>query len=621
MDRNGIIGLGLILAIFLGWSYYTTPSTEEIAKKKAEQASLEKNKTTISPTNTAPAVPQKLDSAALSQNFGILQATATGEDKEVSIENDFLKVYATTKGGRISKVELKKYKTHKDYVANNGKALELFHKQTSNFSMVLPIQNRMLNTADLFFEPIINGTTLTMRLKADSAKYFDFVYKLQPSSYYVDMDIQWQAMKGLIDDRTPEIAAKWSMKAPTQEKSIKNEQMNSGIKYKAVEEKVSSFDAGDDGREAVAKSVKWVAFKQHFFSAILIAKDRFTGTTYLKDETLTENKEYIKDFEANMAIPYNPAASFGLQFYFGPNDYKILSASEQGFEDIIDLGWFGFITKAVIMPLFNFLGGLNWNYGIIILILVLLVKVVLYPLQRSQYLSMAKMRVLKPEIDAITAQFPNQEDAMKKQQATMGLYKSAGASPFGGCFPLLLQIPVLFCMFRFFAGAMQLRQESFLWAEDLSSYDSIYNFPNGFSLPFYGDHVSLFALLMTVSTIVYTKLNNQMSSAMTNPDDPQQKAMQMMMYVMPVIFLGMLNDYAAGLSYYYLLANVLSFVQQWAFRKFIDEGKLRSEIEATKLKNAAQAASVAQKEPNAFQKKLQSAMNNQQQSTKNNKKK
>jgi YidC/Oxa1 family membrane protein insertase len=310
---------------------------------------------------------------------------------------------------------------------------------------------------------------------------------------------------------------------------------------------------------------------------------------------------YLDYMEATVSLPFNAAKDkqLDLAFYFGPNKYNIMRSYHLDLEKQIPLGWSFFlmqwINRFAVLPVFNFLEGFNLNYGIIILILTILLKIVLFPIAYKTYLSSAKMRLLKPEVDEITAKFPKKEDAMKKQQATMALYKKAGVNPMSGCVPMLLQFPILLAMFRFFPASIELRQEAFLWAEDLSSYDSIFDLP--FNIPFYGDHVSLFTLLMTISTIIYTKINNDMMST-----GNQLPGMKTMMYLMPVMFLGFFNSYSSGLSYYYLLANLITFAQMYAIRSFVNEDKLHAQIQENKKKPVKKSN---------FQKRLEEMAKNQ----------
>jgi len=362
--------------------------------------------------------------------------------------------------------------------------------------------------------------------------------------------------------------------------------MSSGLFYKYAEDKVDNLsEAKDEEKILKNERLKWFSFKQQFFSSTLIADDFFSDPK-LKSATLTGGNHYLKSMTVEVGIPFIPKENkaVSMSMYFGPNKYYGLKKYNQDLEKQIPLGW-GFFLMAwiniyAVIPVFTFFGNFGWNYGIIILILTILLKTILFPIAFKTYKSSAKMRVLKPEIDELTKKFPKKEDAMKKQSATMELYKKAGVNPMAGCIPLLLQMPILIAMFRFFPSSIELRQQAFLWAKDLSSYDSIYTFPGGFSIPYYGDHISLFALLMTISSVIYTRINDQMMGSQQS----QMPGMKTMMYFMPVMFLFWFNDYSSGLSYYYLLANLLTFAQIYIIRATIDEKKLHLQIEANKKK-------------------------------------
>ncbi|MFU8844512.1 MAG: membrane protein insertase YidC, partial [Bacteroidales bacterium] len=356
------------------------------------------------------------------------------------------------------------------------------------------------------------------------------------------------------------------------------------VYYKFHEDDVDYLSETKNDSEDLVNRLKWVSFKHRFFSSTLIAKDYFSNAKVKAFEKEGGNDRYLRSMETDIGLPFNLSSheKIALAFYFGPNKFKTLRQYKLDLERQIPLGWSFFlmawINRYAVLPVFNFLENFGWNYGIIILVLTILLKIVLFPIAYKSYLSSAKMRVLKPEMEELAKKFPKKEDAMKKQQATMDLYRQAGVNPMAGCVPMLLQFPILIAMFRFFPSAFELRQQSFLWADDLSSYDSILDLP--FTIPFYGDHVSLFTLLMTVSTILYTKVSQDMMGS----TQQQMPGMKTMMYIMPVMFLGLFNNYASGLSYYYFLANVITFGQIYLIRKTIDESKIRKQIEINKKK-------------------------------------
>jgi YidC/Oxa1 family membrane protein insertase len=379
----------------------------------------------------------------------------------------------------------------------------------------------------------------------------------------------------------------WNDNLKNLEKSLKMEQMTSTIYYKYDQDKVDYIsETKDEERYLKNEKIKWFSFKQQFFTSVLISDTYFTEPRLRTQKPLPGPHALLKTMFAEAGIPYSgkETSSVGMSMYFGPNKFYTLRSYKLDLEKQIPLGWSFFLMAWIniyaVIPVFTFFGNLGWNYGIIILVLTILLKIVLFPIAYKTYKSSAKMRVLKPDIDELNKKFPKKDDAMKKQQATMDLYKKAGVNPMAGCIPMLLQFPILIAMFRFFPSSIELRQQSFLWATDLSSYDSIWTFPNGFSLPWYGNHISLFALLMTVSSIIYTRINDQMMGS----TQQQMPGMKTMMYMMPVMFLFWFNDYSSGLSYYYLLANLLTFAQIYLIRAFLDEKKLHAQIEANKKK-------------------------------------
>ena len=409
-------------------------------------------------------------------------------------------------------------------------------------------------------------------------------------------------MEGIIPPNMNYIGLKWHADMLKEEKNI-DRFSGSTVYYKYYLESVENLNEKKDEKKEIKTKLKWVSFKQRFFTSTLIADNYFNDGVLdvQKSKDTAQIKNYLKTMSADVTIPYNvlDPKPIGLKFYFGPNKFYTLKSYGLKLERQVPIGWgfflLAWINEYIVIPVFDWLGGFGWNYGIVILVLTVLLKLVLFPIASKTYKSSAKMRVLKPEVDAINAKFPKKEDSMKKQQAVMALYKKAGANPASGCIPMLLQMPILFAMFEFFPSAIQLRQQPFLWAHDLSTYDSILHLP--WNIPFYGDHVSLFTLLMTVSTVMYTYLNNQMMGSQTQG----MPGMKTMMYIMPVMFMGIFNGYASGLSYYYFLANIITFLQMYIFQKTINEEKLLKQIEMNKKKP---------RKKSAFQKRLEEAAKN-----------
>ena len=505
------------------------------------------------------------------------------EEKYEIIENEKIKALVSNKGGQIKSVILKQFQTY------DSLELNLFNIDSCLFNLKF-ITASSINTSDLFFKAYNDGSNLKMRYELEENKFIEYIYTIS-DNYVIDFKINLIGLDELIPSSINYMNLEWSMITPKTEKSKSNQDMYTGIYYQYLSDKETdnlSLTSEEDEDEVNSK-LKWVAFKQQFFSSIIISKEGFGKPSYLLSKK-SENKKSIKNLYCKFELPFEHKKNeqYNFQFYFGPNHFKTLEQYDLGFEEILPLGWgiFGWVNKFVIINIFDFLSKYFTNYGLIILILTIIIKLALAPFTYKAYLSQAKMKVLKPEIDKINEKLKG-KDPMKIQQETMGLYRKAGVNPMGGCLPMLFQFPILIAMFRFFPASIELRQQKFLWADDLSSYDSIMNLP--FEIPFYGDHVSLFTLLMTISTLLYTRMNSSMATG-------QMAQMKWMMYLMPIMFLGFFNNYAAGLSYYYFLANMFTFSQQFFMKRFIDENKILAEIEKNK-KNP--------KKKSKFQKKLE----------------
>lgn len=560
---------------------------QRIAEPEIEKAVAQFKDTTIQAV-TPTAIDDSIARANLKNEFGSFGDAAIGEEGTLVIENDVLAITVSKQGGYPLSVQLKDYQTH------DSLPLMLFEGAENQFSLEFYSDNRKINTQDLYFQPSAEGfsltgedrKTLSMKLPAGPEQYLEYVYTLTGNSYMVDFDINMVGLDNVIERNTRTLDLHWRNDLPSQEKSLKNERMNSTIYYRFADDDVDYISESSDDKEEIQADLQWVAFKQQFFSSVLIAKDGWESPTDLETTTEEENLDVVKTCDAKLTIPYTgqELEQVALQFYFGPNHYNSLKEYELGLEEMIPLGWgiFGWVNKLAVIPVFNLLKDTGLGYGIIILILTLLIKMVLMPFTYKAYMSTAKMRVLKPEIEEINKKFEGKEDPMAKQQATMALYSKAGVNPLGGCLPMLFQMPILIALFRFFPASIELRQQSFLWADDLSSYDSILDLP--FEIPFYGDHVSLFTLLMTISTIFYTRLNMSMQAG-----NPQMEQMKWMMYLMPVMMLGWFNSYASGLSYYYFLANVVTFAQNYAFRKFVDDDAIHRKLQENKKKPKKQS--------------------------------
>lgn len=617
MDRNTVIGVALIFTILIGFSYFNKPSEKELEAAKHTRDSLEMVRienqkeieaaAKIEAANASLSTLESSDSLVSQEGnsrkdkFGVFADAAVGNESFYVLENNLMKVTLSNKGGRIYSVELKNFKTF------DQKPLILFEGNTSKFGLNFFSQNRSIETESFYFTPsdssavqVLHGPKIqigdegkekfnttynpesavfSMRLNAGDGKYLEYKYTLQYNSYLVGFDVNIKGMNNLITTNSNYLNFNWNIKVPRQErKSNYGEDNYTTIYYKYQDEKPDKLSTGKSGSESLKTKLKWISFKQLFFSSTLISEEDFPNAD-IKSELTKEDPHYLGDFNADISFPYEgkDSESIKMKFYFGPNHYNTLKQYDLSMESLINLGYAIVrpVNKYLIIPTFNFLRKYIGNFGVIILLLTLFIKTLIFPFTYKSYHSQAKMKALKPEIDEISAKF-GKDKAMEKQQATMALYKKAGVNPMGGCLPMVFQFPILIAMFFFFPTSIELRQESFLWATDLSTYDSIFNLP--FAIPFYGDHVSLFCLLMTVTTVISTYLNSQTQNTDAMP------GMKTMMYIMPVMFLFILNSYASGLSYYYFLANVITIGQMYIFRMMVDEDKIRAQILINKKK-------------------------------------
>ena len=624
MDKKSLIGLGLIAAILGVWLYFSGPSKEQIARNKQIKDSIElvqKKQEVIEAAKLA-AIPkatpdtlkqtQSLSDSAkaalLTDNYRDFAVATNGKPETFVIENENVKATISNKGGQIEKVELKNY--HRSGKTEN---LVLFDKDSTNFSLKLNAydRSRIFSTDSFYFKSVKqSASSIILQLQtAKAGSYIEYSYSLKPDDYVVDSEIRFVGMQNIISQTEDQLQLNWSMLYPSQEEYIVKEKKAATVYFKQA---INSPDyinpIKDEEKEISEADVKWVCFKQQFFNSTIIADNVFNKAgSFIKVSSRPESPTIVKAVKTELGIPYahTPNEKFSYKFYFGPNHYYTLKKHDWELERIIPMGWsvFSYINKWLVIPLFNWLNFLNM--GLVILILTIVVKIVLLPIAYKTYMSGAKMRVLKPETDALTAKYEKNPDPMKKQQEQMGLYRKAGVNPLSGCIPLLLQFPILIALFNFVPDAIELRQQGFLWASDLSTYDSVWTF--GY-VPFvnwaYGDHVSLFALLMFVSTIIYTYMN---SSMMPQQGSAQMPGMKFMMYFMPVIFLAVMNDYAAGLSWYYFLANMFTFLQNWIIKKIVSDEKIRAQLEAN-MKKPAKVSN--------FQKKLEEMSKQRQQAVK-----
>jgi YidC/Oxa1 family membrane protein insertase len=582
MDKQSITGLILIFGILVLFWWINAPNEEQQRKwqqyhDSVRRAELAYNDSIARQQAQQPVKPAPADSAATDSTaqFGELANAVNGTNQFYTIENNLIKLTISSQGGRIYSAELKEYKTFQKT------PLILFDGDQNRFGFPFNHNNRVYHTNDLFFKAV-NPTSdgIEMVVEAGQGRLV-YTYKLHNDSYMVDFAIKSENLNNIFAINTPTIDLEWKMKMPVQEKGRSMELQNSGVYYRFHQSDVDWLNASKQTQEDIRTKLDWIAFKDQFFSSILIAKTPFAGASIASAPYMEETHTTLRDVEARMGIPFDfkQHQNAEFNFFFGPNYFYTLNQyKDLELTELIPLGWgiFGWINRIVVIPVFKFLEGFIGNYGLIILILTILIKLVLFPFTYKSYLSSAKMKVLKPEIDEINNRIPK-EKAMERQQATMALYKKAGVNPMGGCLPMLLQMPILFAMFKFFPASIELRHESFLWADDLSAYDSILNLP--FTIPLYGDHISLFCLLMAAANIISTWMNTEMTNT-----NSQMPGMKTMMYMMPVMFLVFFNNYASGLSYYYFVSTVITIGQTLVIRRFVDEDAIRLQIKANQKK-------------------------------------
>ncbi len=601
MDKNTYTGAFLIILIVLGSFYFLKPSAADIQKEKLKQHldSLKKVAATKTPATTAKFDTTKksvvADSALSKIPFGI--ATVGGE-KLITLENKELLIKLSTRGGRVASVELKNFKTW------DKKPLVLFDGDKNHFGLTFRAQDKNINTDDLYFTPNASNlivaekdsSSITMRLNYSATQYIDYVYTLKGTGYKLGLVIKTTGLDNVIANSNS-VNIDWSSSVHKLEMSMSQERQYSAIYYNNADG--DNDDIGqrkDEVKSFPDVKTQWVSFKQHFFSSVLISSQGFSKAN-LEVRTDTSNHADIKQFHSSLTLARATDGTFPVLFYFGPNQTQVLKAQGYDLQKQIDMGWgpLKYINRVAVLPVFNFLKQFGWNYGIIILALTVILKLVLSPLTYKSYLSMAKMRILKPEMDEIKGKVGDDNPTLL-QQEYLKLYKKAGVNPLGGCLPLVIQMPIVIAFFRFFPNLFELRGQSFLWMHDLSTYDSIITFPH---IPFIGDHLSLMCLLMTISTLIYTYFNNQISGATGQ--------MKYIGYITPIIFLGALNDYPAGLNYYYFLANMLTFLQQYIIRLMVDDKKIHAQIQENKKKPEEK------KKKSGFAAKMEDMMRQQQQ--------
>jgi YidC/Oxa1 family membrane protein insertase len=589
MDKNQAAGLILFAAVLLIYSVFFATTPQPLPEESFPVTQTIPQETTEADTFAQEMIePDSIQDLIAQRQFGVFAAMTKGSEEEVVLENDLMVVTFSTKGAEIIKVELKEFKTW------DQRPLVLLDNESSDLSYSIQTDKGPLSLNDFYFNP----TASTMDVEGTPASLLTFIaksgngaitrtYSLAEGSYILDKSLEFSGLSNSLKDTTVQIS--WDNRLIRQEQDIEESRRKTNTNFYTLDGSHDYLSAtSEEANDEVLEPLKWVSFSQRFFTSGIIAGDNFRSGKM--NQQTPKDTLSIKNVQVGLVLPLvNNKAD--LSYYFGPNRYNTLKKITPGFENNVDMGYFfvSWVNKYIIVNLFQFLEKYFSNYGIIIILIVLIIKIALTPLTYKSYIGMAKMRVIKPEIDELKAKYP--DDPTKMQQEQMKLFGQLGVSPISGCLPLVFQMPFLFAMFFFFPNAIELRQESFLWAHDLSTYDSILRLP--FTIPFYGSHVSLFTILMTVSQIAYTHFNNQLT-AQTGP-------MKNLGYIMPVVFMFVLNSFPAALSFYYFVSNMVTFGQQALIKLFVDDAKIREKIELNKVKNV-------DKKKSKFQQKLEDAM-------------
>lgn len=563
-----------LIALILTWMLYNQPPVEEATNKTATQS-----ESTASDASNAVVMSDSLQSQQLQASFGsYANLFQNNSSKEVGIENEKLAITFAPKGAQISSLRLKEFNNYKE------EPLYLI-KENQNFNYSFTTSDgRILNTTDFYFTPKIterNGNQrVTLTAAVSTSQYIVFEYQINANDYMVDFSIRSEGMGRLINTREQQQIS-WDLKAFRNSRSIEYENRYHLLTYGFEDDKIDYLSGASDDEEE-DKDVHWISYKQHFFNSILIPSKAFETVNFTSESLVDSDivdQEFTKVYQTQTPVVSQGEINQNFKWYFGPTEYDTLAQYDLGLEDSIDFGWgiFGWINKYIFTPTFNFLSSFL-PYGIAIIVMTILVRLVMSPVTYKSYVSQIKMKVLKPEVDEITAKY--KDDSVKRQQETMALYSKAGANPMSGCLPALIQLPVFYALFSFFPVAFALREKSFLWADDLSSYDSVYEL--GFNIPFYGDHVSLFPILASIAIFFYTMMTAGQQAA---PQQPGMPNMKVIMYIMPLMMLFFFNNYASGLSLYYFVSNVLTIVLMLVIKHFIvDDAKILTQLEENKKK-------------------------------------
>lgn len=614
LDLNSIIGFILIIGILIWIMYQNQPTEQEIAAQKAKkelvdkQAEQKSKSVQVQPKAFVAAATDSVQLSALKAslgNFAYSAALPSAKEDFTTIENNLVKIVIANKGGFIKEATLKNQEKFKK---GSGELVSLIKDNNADLNISLTTaDNRVLQTKDLFFEPTLSkvgeNQIVSMRLKAGQNEFLEYKYVLKPNDYMVDFDLRSQGLSKFLNTTKP-VDFEWKLKAIRNEKGIAYENRYTEVYFEYEGDKIDYVGQGENDSENPEK-VSFVAFKQHFFSTILLTKTPFESAKLSSNNLIQDTEKdtlFTKQFKANMPLAFtNGELDYKMNWYLGPTDYNVLKSYDRNVNKIISLGWgiFGWINMFIFIPLFGFLSSYI-AYGIAIIIFTIIIKIAMSPITYKSFLSQAKMKVLRPELNELNEKFG--KDPMKKQQETMKLYSKAGVNPMAGCIPALIQIPFMYASFQFFPSAFELRQKSFLWADDLSSFDQIAKLP--FYIPLYGDHVSLFPILAAIAIFFYMKMTSgdqQMAAPQQEGMPDMAKIMKIMIYLSPVMMLIFFNSYGAGLSLYNFISNLITIGIIFVIKSYIvDPEKIHAQIQENKLKEP--------KKQGRFQQKLQKIM-------------
>jgi YidC/Oxa1 family membrane protein insertase len=587
MDKNNLVGFALIGAVLIGFSIYNRPSQEQIERARAYQDSIQAA-AQLEAEQAAQASLAQAQAARLADSTSVVFDAIQGTAETVTLQNEVLRVDLSTQGGRVTSATLK------DYKGQDGQELTLFGGEDAMMGLAFEGKQENILTDDLYFQPLnATDSTVTMRLQTAGGGHIDLDYKLHSNAYVVDFTVRATGMQNFFPTSAKTLGISWSQRARQLEKGFSFEQRYTSLTFKPEGKHSDYLSESRNDTEEPEKRLEWIAFKNQFFASVLIAEQCFDGAS-LASAIQEEGSGYMKDYKAQMTTFFDPTGkqSTDMQFYFGPNHFKTLLASSKmnkagkdyELETMVYLGWpiVRWINRWFTINLFDWLTGWGLSMGLVLLLMTLIVKAIVFPATYKSFMSSARMRALKPYIQKISDKYPDKEDALKKQQETMALYSQYGVSPMGGCLPMLIQLPVFMALFFFVPNAIELRQESFLWAPDLSTYDDLLSW--GFNIPLLGNHLSIFCLLFCATSILSTMYT------MRQQDTGQQQmpGMKWMMYLMPVMYIFIFNNYSSGLNYYYFISSLVTVLTMAIMRKMTDEKKLLAQLEANKAKRQQQ---------------------------------